>query len=337
MKAPHLNPSNSKTKPALRLVSTKDMSRATWLKIRQTGIGASDAAAAVGLNPYQSQLELWMLKTGREDQLPSVDPEDENSPMYWGSLLEPIVANHYTKRTGHKVRRLNSVLQHPDPDKAWMLANLDYSVVGNAEVQVLECKTAGEFGARLWRDGVPEYVQCQVQHQLAVTGKAAADVCVLICGQEIQIHRIERDEALIARLIELERRFWDYVETDTPPPADGSDSAGAALRYLYPQDDGETVDFTDDPHLCRVFNQLVTARDKLKALNQQEALLKQTLQQAMGEATRARFVRGSISWKRSKEATTLNTDALLADLPELMQEYSVTRPGSRRFLVRPDD
>jgi len=34
----------------------------------------------------------------------------------------------------------------------------------------LECKTAGEFGARLWRDGVPDYVVCQVQHQLAVTG-----------------------------------------------------------------------------------------------------------------------------------------------------------------------
>ena len=36
-----------------------------------------------------------------------------------------------------------------------MLANLDYSVVGNEEVQILECKTAGEYGARLWRYGVP--------------------------------------------------------------------------------------------------------------------------------------------------------------------------------------
>ncbi|MFX5426901.1 YqaJ viral recombinase family protein, partial [Acinetobacter baumannii] len=83
------------------------------------------------------------------------------------------------------------------------------------DVQILECKTAGEFGARLWRHGVPEYVQCQVQHQLAVAGKQAADVCVLLCGQQIQIHRIERDDELIARLIELERQFWHYVETDT--------------------------------------------------------------------------------------------------------------------------
>lgn len=227
MKASKLALANAR--PALRLISTKDLTRDEWLKVRQTGIGGSDAAAAVGLNPYQSQLELWMIKTGREDQLPKVDPEDDSSPMYWGNVLEPIVASHYAKRTGRKVRRVNAVLQHPDKEKSWMLANLDYSVVGSSDVQILECKTAGEFGARLWRDGVPEYVQCQVQHQLAVTGKAAADICVLLCGQEIQIHRIERDDALIERLIELERRFWEYVETDTPPPADGSDSAGAAL------------------------------------------------------------------------------------------------------------
>jgi predicted phage-related endonuclease len=36
---------------ALRLVSTKDMSREDWLAVRKQGIGASDAAAAVGLEP----------------------------------------------------------------------------------------------------------------------------------------------------------------------------------------------------------------------------------------------------------------------------------------------
>jgi len=36
-----------------------------------------------------------------------------------------------------------------------------------------------------------------------VTGKQAADVCVLVCGQEIRVHRIERDDELIERLIDL--------------------------------------------------------------------------------------------------------------------------------------
>ena len=43
---------------ALRLASTKGMSRDEWLIMRKQGIGSSDAATAVGLNPYQSPLEL---------------------------------------------------------------------------------------------------------------------------------------------------------------------------------------------------------------------------------------------------------------------------------------
>ena len=116
-------------RPALRLVSTKELSRDAWLNVRKDGIGSSDAAAAVGLNPYQSQLELWLVKTDRDAGMPKIDPKDENSPMYWGSLLEPIVAAHYTRRSGNRVRRVIAVLQHPDPNNAWMLANRDYTVV----------------------------------------------------------------------------------------------------------------------------------------------------------------------------------------------------------------
>lgn len=285
---------------ALRLVSTKGMSRDEWLIMRKQGIGSSDASAAIGLNPYQSPLELWMVKTGREENLPKIDPNDESHPTYWGNILEPIVATHYTKRTGYKVRRPNAILQHPDADKAWMLANIDYSVVGCRDVQILECKTAGEFGSRLWRDGVPEYVEVQVQHQLAVTGKAVADVCVLLCGQEIRIHRIERDDVLIERLIELERRFWEYVITDTPPPADGSDSAGRALQALYPHDRGNTLDFTDDEPMSTAFADLVSVRAEIDTRKEIESELKQRIQQRMGEASRARFTRGDVSWKRSK-------------------------------------
>jgi putative phage-type endonuclease len=123
-------PRTSRKGAALRLVSTKDMGREDWLEVRRTGIGSSDAAAAIGLNPYQSQLELWMQKTGKGALLPAVDPSDDTSPMFWGTLLEPIVAAHYTKRTGNKVRKVNAVLQHPE--HPWMLANVDREVVGTA-------------------------------------------------------------------------------------------------------------------------------------------------------------------------------------------------------------
>lgn len=319
---------------ALRLVSTQNMSRDKWLDIRKQGIGSSDAATAVGLNPYQSQLELWMIKTGRDESLPTSNPDDETSPMYWGTILEPIVAQHYTKRTGNKVRRINSVLQHPDEDKRWMLANVDYSVVKANDVQILECKTAGEWGSKLWRDGVPEYVQCQVQHQLAVTGKQAADVCVLLCGQKIEVHRIKRDDELIARLIELEYRFWQYVESDTPPPADGSSSAARALQCLYPQDAGQTIDFSDSIDLCGDFDELLDIKDRVNRLQERESRLKQRIQESMADASKAIFPNGEISWRRSKDSLGLDTNTLLKHHPEYLHQYAKTRPGSRRFLIR---
>ena len=145
-----------KPRPALRLVGTKHLPREEWLVVRKQGIGSSDAAAAVGLNPYKSQLELWLEKTGRDTSLPKLDPQDEDSPAYWGNILEPIVAAHYSRRSGHRVRRINAVLQHPEPQLKWMLANIDHEVIGAPEVQILECKTAGINGARLWKEGVPE-------------------------------------------------------------------------------------------------------------------------------------------------------------------------------------
>lgn len=317
--------------PALKLVKTHDLDREQWLSVRKGGIGSSDAAAAVGLNPYKSALELWMEKTGRDENLPKVDPDDESSPMYWGTLLEPIVAAHYTRRTGNKVRRVNAVLQHPH--EPWMLANLDREVLGAPDVQILECKTAGINGARLWKDGVPEYVQLQVMHQLAVTGRQAADVAVLIGGQELRIHRIERDESLIGHLIELERQFWRSVELQQAPAADGSDSAELALRCLYPQDSGQTLDLSQDLEMAAVFSDLLTVRQVISASSQQEAQLKQRIQQRMGDASKALFETGEVSWKRSKDATALDTATLLKEHPEMAQRYVLTKPGSRRFLV----
>lgn len=328
------NPSagHGSNRPALRLVSTRDMPRETWLDVRRQGIGSSDAAAAVGLNPYQSQLELWMHKTGKAELLPAVDPNDETSPMYWGTLLEPIVAAHYTKRTGNRVRRVNAVLGHPRIP--WMLANIDREVVGASDVQILECKTAGLNGAKLWRDGVPEYVQLQVMHQLAVTGKQAADVAVLIGGQELQVHRIERDETMIAQLIALEEQFWGWVQRGEDPPADASESADTALRCLYPQDSGETVDLSEDITASHAFHQLVEIRQWMSDWEAQEALLKHQIQQRMGNASRASFSSGSISWKRSKDGQSFDAPRFQQDHPHLAASYMQRKPGSRRFLVQ---
>ena len=181
---------------------------------------------------------------------------------------------------------------------------------------------------------MPEYVQLQVMHQLAVTGHKAADVAVLIGGQELRIFRIERDEALIARLIEMEHAFWQMVESKTPPAGDGSESAEKALRSLYPHSAGDDVDMSDDPELNATFEALLVAREQLDAAQKQEARLRQAIQIHMGEAGKATFAcGGSVTWRRSKDGQVFNTAQFNKDHPELAKAYMSTRAGARRFCV----
>ena len=321
---------------AKRLVNTKDMAYQDWLEVRKQGIGSSDAATACGLNPYMSMLELWLIKTGRQTQ----SIEDESSgvaPLYWGKQLEPLVAEFYSMHTHSKVRRINAVLQHPDPDKYFMLANLDYSVVGSDEVQILECKTAGEYGAKLWRDGVPLYVLCQVQHQLAVTGKQAAHVCVLICGHETKIFKVTRSESVIEHIVQAERYFWECVEKDTPPSVDASESAAKAIQQLYPAHVPLTVeDLSQNENANLMFDKLIKMKEEIQHQQERFDQLKHEIQMMMQDKERAVFAHGSVVWKKAKDSISLNTKTLLQHQPELIELYPLQKQGSRRFNIYTD-
>ncbi|WP_374253411.1 YqaJ viral recombinase family protein [Acinetobacter brisouii] len=333
---PTLNNTRPKLFTAKRFVDTRKLSQAEWLEVRRQGIGSSDCAAACGLNPYMSMLELWMIKTGRIQQ--NIEDESQgHAPLYWGKQLEPLVAEYYSLHTQYKVRRVNAVLQHPDPDKHFMLANLDYAVVGNPEVQILECKTAGEHGAKLWREGVPLYVLCQVQHQLAVTGKQAAHVCVLLCGHETKIFKVSRSESVITHIIQAERQFWDCVQQDIPPSVDASASAAKALQLLYPEHVPlSTADLSEDSDANQQFEQLIQIRQQIEKHQEQFDLLKHQLQAKMQDAERAVFQTGSVTWKRSKDSISLDSKALLKQHPEYLQQFPQSKQGSRRFQIYND-
>lgn len=319
---------------AKRLVNTKNLSREDWLQFRKQGIGSSDAAAACGIHPYLSMLELWMIKTGRMSS--DLDESIEGySPLYWGNTLEPMVAKYYQEHTGNKVRRVNAILQHPE--QPFMLANLDYAITGSEEVQILECKTAGEHGAKLWKHGVPLYVTCQVQHQLAVTGKQAAHICVLLCGHEAKIYKVERDERLIESIMEHERLFWQYVETDTPPTPDHSESAARALQRLYPvAKPSSKVNLREDDGANKLFNKLLNYRSSIADLEQHHDQVKHQLQTLIADNEVAVFEKGAISWKRSKDSIGLDSKAVIKAHPELLAKFSKTKQGSRRFVILND-
>ncbi|WP_338890914.1 lambda-exonuclease family protein [Aeromonas rivipollensis] len=314
---------------ARRLASTTELTREQWLDIRQLGIGSSDAAVAVGLSPYKCPLTLWLEKTARK----APDDISQKEAVLWGAELEPVLAKVYAKRTGYKVRRVNAVLQHPE--HTFMLANLDREVVGHPDGPgILEIKTASYHSAPQWEEGVPVAYQCQVLHQLAVTGHAWAEVAVLIGGQDFRIYRIERDEEKIGDLIRREAQFWQLVRQDWQPEPDGSSDAAAALGWLFPRDDGQTVDLSDSPEFNQLFGQLLQLREQKEVVEQQESLIKQRLQATLGEATAGLFANGKITWKRSKDRLAPDLERLGQDHPDLLSHYVKPVPGIRRFTIQ---
>ena len=322
------------TKSAKRLANTKVMDREEWLQVRKQGIGSSDAAAACGLNPYMSMLELWMIKTGRMQNDLDKQQEQGYSPLYWGNQLEPLIAEHYQDKTGNKVRRVNAVLQHAHADLHFMLANLDYAVIASNEVQILECKSVGQWGMKNWQHGIPLYVIIQVQHQLAVTGKQAAHVCVLMCGHESKLFKVERNEQVISSIIAAEKLFWWHVENDMPPAVDSSESAAKALQQLYPEHDpANMLDYRQLPEIDVLFDELTQYDWQVKQYQSKYDQIKHQIQSLMRDADKAVFSKGSVTWRRSKDSTLLDQKALLKDQPELLEKYPQVRAGSRRFNV----
>ncbi len=314
---------------AIRLASTTQLSREEWLQIRSTGIGSSDAAAAIGLSSYKCSLSLWLEKTGRQQ------PEDlsNKEAVVWGTVMEPVLAKMYAERTGRKVRRVNAVLQHPE--HPFMLANLDREVITESGTGILEIKTAGFYSAQQWEDGVPVAYQCQVLHQLAVTGHVWADVAVLIAGQEFRIYRIERDDDKIADLIQREAQFWSWVTNNQQPDPDGSYDAQQALLSLFPTDNGQTLDFSESGPFNDLFAELLILRHRKEEIEQQESTLKHRIQAALGSATAAIFQQGKVTWRKAKDRLIPDLDRLSLEHPELLQQYAKAVPGARRFIIQP--
>lgn len=210
--------------------------REAWLQERRKGIGGSDAAAILGLNPWRSPFQVYLEKIG---EAPEYEPGE---PAYWGTILEDIVAAEFTKRTGLKVQRVNKILwssEHP-----FMLANIDRRIVGTHHG--LEAKTTSAWNRDEWSaEAAPIQYVIQCQHYMAVTGWPLWHLAVLIGGQQYLGTTVERDESLIADIIQAEAAFWECVQTRTPPAVDGSDACTAALKALYPASTEESVILPD--------------------------------------------------------------------------------------------
>jgi predicted phage-related endonuclease len=83
-----------------------------------------------------------------------------------------------------------------------------------------------------------------------------------------------------------------------------------------------------------LFEDYLDTKGQAERLKAEEDRLKQQLQMAMGNCSKAVFETGSITWRKAKDSVALDTKRLLAEHPEYLENYGVSKPGSRRFVVQ---
>jgi putative phage-type endonuclease len=181
---------------------------------RRVGIGGSDAAAIVGMDPWRTALDVYREKIGEAEERP-VTPQ-----MLRGRLLESVVVEEYARLTGKKVRRQP---QRAHPDFPFIIANLDRQILaddhdGTGLLEV-KCPNMHVF-LRYTREGLPAHIVVQGQHYLGVTGYEWMSYAIFNADLWKLVHfEIKRDDAFIEGLFEREAMFWrEYVEQRVPPP-----------------------------------------------------------------------------------------------------------------------
>ena len=93
------------------------------------------------------------------------------------------------------------------------------------------------------------------------------------------------------------------------------------------------MDLRNDDGANKLFEQLLSYRDYMQELEQRHDQVKHQLKSLIKDNEIAVFDKGAISWKRTKDSVTLDTKAISKAHPELLEKFSKTRQGSRRFVV----
>lgn len=180
--------------------------------LRMGKLGSSDAAAVMGLDPYRSASDVFLVKTGQAADF------EGNANTERGNLLEPVVMEWACQQINWKYFR-SPMFEHPS---GMLVANLDG--LNEAGTEIIEAKTTvdpegwGEEGT----DQVPERVLAQVHHQfVCVPAAVVAWVPVLMPGFkrfDFRLYKVNRNEDLCAAVESAGLAFMnEHVLRGVPP------------------------------------------------------------------------------------------------------------------------
>lgn len=227
------------------MTDSEQLSRAEHMERRRGYVGASDAAAAIGLSPYRSPFDLYQDKLG-------VLPDQPSEPMIRGQILEPLVMRLYERAVGYELEPGGWLVSK---EHDFMAASPDG--IDTHENSPVQGKAISSWNRYEWGDPdskvVPRHYFIQTQHEMSVLGVKRNRLAVLFADQEtfralvhmvkvgldlnvicefveaqsedpkspVEFSRfpVDRDDSVIADIVEGERIFWfEHLKKKNPPP-----------------------------------------------------------------------------------------------------------------------
>lgn len=191
--------------------------RDEWLSTRKTGIGGSDIHHVFSEAPWGCARRLWFDKR----DVPPDYPQEETAAMLRGTRLEGIVADLYAERTGRVVATTDGAIVHPE--HPWARVNIDREIEpqNGSGPGVLEIKTHAYWPfKKVQKEGLAAAHILQLQHALLVTGYQWGAFAILHPDSwTLLSFDVQRDDALVASIVDAGARFWHQVEHGPMPEA----------------------------------------------------------------------------------------------------------------------
>lgn len=309
-----------------QVIRPKD--REEWLKYRESGIGSSEVATILGLNPWETPYQLWRRKTGQDA------PKEQTFAMKAGHYLEDAVSQFWHDATGHDIIKRSAIdWLIVNPDKPYMRVSPDrtYWLTDsrkNSDKGILECKTTQ---MKVDEDDIPKYWFCQLQYQLGVAELSQGSLAWLCSGREFGYKDIALVPDFFAWIEEEVTKFWvDNIQGMQEP--DAQSVADVLIKYNR-HTDGKVIEITDD--IYAACNELKALKGQIAELDERKDELEEKIKLGFGDAEAISYGGQTIAtWKAPKPSTKFDAKAFAKAHPDMAQEFTTEYQGARRFLLK---
>ncbi len=287
-------------------------------KNRLSYIGGSEIAAILGVSQYNTQLDIYLRKTGKE-----IDDKIETNEMLMGKLLEPVIIQRYELATNNIISDNNKFFRHPDI--SFLGGHID-GIINNEGI--IECKSTNQFYQNTWEYDIPIEYYCQLQHYINIAGLDWGEVAILINGRTFQHFQYTRDDNFINFIENEVSNFWNnHILADIPPePSNVND-----IHKLYRQTNGDYLEAAYETI------ELIKKHKQLK-VNQKEIETEiSEIQEKLILAIREHdgFTDGLnpiLTYKFNKPSRIFDKDNFKNENPELFEKYLTEKSGARVFI-----